>query len=118
MSEFERKLRVREEAAEEAKQDADLEAEIAQKLRNWKRATMCLGVALFASVAAVVPFLDGHSLHDHWDPVGKNVVLLSMFLLPAFCYAAGTAYNMHCYLGDVRKINQEYGPRGDSDDEL
>jgi hypothetical protein len=91
-----------------AKDDAELEVKIIQKLRNWKRATIYLGVALFASVASVVPFLAGHSLHDHWDSIGKNMVLLSMILLPAFCFAAGTAYNMWSYLRSIQKINNEY----------
>jgi hypothetical protein len=116
MSDFERKVRAREEAAKEAKEDAELEAKIAQKLRNWKRATMCLGFALLANIAAVVPFLAGHSLHKYWGHVGKYMVRSPMFLLLAFCYAAQTAYNMHRSLRDVKKINKEYPPGSDDAD--
>jgi hypothetical protein len=99
---------LRGEAAKEAKEDARLEATIGQRISNWKRATVSLGLALLASIAAVVPFLDGHPLHKHWDALGKYIVLLSMFLLSAVCYAAWTTYNMHVYLRDVKEVHQDY----------
>ncbi len=106
-----------EDALTDAEEGAEMESAIAQSLRKWKLATLYLGLALFASVASVVPFLYGHSLHDHWDAVGKNILLLAMVLLPAFCYAAWTAYDTHLYLCDVKKINQEYPPGSDDADE-
>jgi hypothetical protein len=103
-----------EDAVTETEEVAETESAIGRSVHKWKLATVYLGLALVVSVASVVPFLYGHSLHDHWDAVGKYIVLLAMFLLPAFCYAAWTAYNMHLYFRDVKKINQEYPP--DSDD--
>ena len=61
-------------------------------LNRWNRRTFYLGMALAASVASVFPFLLGHPLHDHWNPFGVGFTLLSMLLLTAFLYAAGTAF--------------------------
>jgi hypothetical protein len=97
----------------DTEEGAEMESAIARSLRKWKLATLYLGLALFASVASVVPFLYDHSLHDHWDTIGKNIVLLAMVLLPAFCYTAWETYNMHVYLSGVKKINQEYPPDND-----
>jgi len=49
--------------------------------RLWRKRTLYSGTALFLSSASVYPFLAGHSLHGHWDSIGKYLVLMSMGLL-------------------------------------
>ena len=43
-----------------------------------------MGAALLLNIAAIVPFLAGHSLHGHFDSAGKPLILFAMFLLVAF----------------------------------
>jgi hypothetical protein len=111
LSHAEREEHIRADAAKEAKEDAELEAKIQESVRKWRRVMMCLGLALLASIVSLVPFLAGDSLHSHWDTVGKKILLLCMFLLPAFMYAAGITYTRWSYLRDVRKINSEFRAR-------
>ena len=117
MSHSEQEAHVDPEATREAEENAKQEARIQQSIRGWTRATMGLGFALAASIASVIPFLYGQPLHSHWDPAGKNLVRLSMFLLCAFLYAAWTTYNTRSYLRNVRKINQEFEASGNNSDE-
>jgi hypothetical protein len=77
---------------------------LTQRLRKWKRGTACLGIALAVSVGSVVPFSKGHSLHEYAPSLGKAFVILSMCLLSAFMYAAGTTYNFWRYRRSMRKI--------------
>ena len=104
------KDRVRAEAAQEALHDLEVENRTEAKLRRWRFATLISGVGLITSVAAVVPFLEGHALHDRWDPVGKNLVLLSMGLLLIFMFTGGLSYTIWDYLRRMRAINRKYGP--------
>jgi hypothetical protein len=98
-------------AAEEAREEAREEAQfVAQSLQNWRRLTAYVGVAFVASAGSVVPFLYGHSLHNHWDAVGKRIVMLAMILSLAFCYTAGVTLRMYFYLRSVKKFIQEYPP--------
>jgi hypothetical protein len=87
----------------EESQESVNDALLTQRLRKWKRGTACLGIALAASVGSVVPFLKGHSLHQYFPSVGKVFVILSMCLLSAFMYAAGTTYNFSRYRRSMRK---------------
>ena len=52
-------------------------------LRKWQRRTAGLGIALVVSVAAVVPFLAGHSLHKYWDQ-GRYVIWVAWVVLSLF----------------------------------
>jgi hypothetical protein len=90
--------------AEESQKSVNDDALITQRLRKWKRGTACLGIALAASVGSVVPFSKGHSLHEYSPSVGKVLVILSMCLLSAFMYAAGTTYNFWWYRRSMKKI--------------
>ena len=89
----------------EKRRDAEQESEVAQRLRKWKRATICLAVALAASIGSIVPFLEGHILHEHFAGGAKYLIYLSMCLPSLFMYAAGTTYNFWSYLRALRKIN-------------
>lgn len=104
------KAKRRDDAMEEARQAEEQEARLEERLRKWKRGATWLGIGLAVSVATVVPFLQGHSLHDQWDRSGKKILVLSMCLLVGFMYAAGVTYTCWSYLRGVRKINRKYGP--------
>jgi hypothetical protein len=107
------KAQLRAEAIEEARQDEESEIRAERTLRRWKRATTLLGILLMASVAALVPFLAGHSLYSHWEKIGKKVLLLSMGLLGAFAYTAGHTWIEYWYgLRELRKIHKKYAPLG------
>jgi len=68
-----------------------------------------LGIALAGSVASVVPFLKGHSLHARFDPVGKCLIGLSMFFLFFFVGAAALTYNFWVYWRNVKEDSQPGG---------
>jgi hypothetical protein len=104
--------RIRKEAVDEAREAEEQELRIEQRLRKWKRSTISLGIALIASIAGVVPFLDGYPLHDYWDAVGKKILLLSMGLLPAFMWTTVTTYNFWRYLRDTRETHRKFAPPG------
>ena len=89
----------------ERRRDAEQESDVAQRLRKWKRATICLAIALAASIGSVVPFLEGHTLHEHFAGGAKYLIYLSMCLLSLFMYAAGTTYNFWSYLRALRRNN-------------
>lgn len=72
-------------------------------LNRWQRRAIVLGTALFVSVASVIPFLDGHSLHEYADRIGKYLIYLSMCLLPLFVFCAAQTYNFWIYLRDLKK---------------
>lgn len=80
------------------------DALLTQRLHKWKRRTVCLGIALAASVGLIVPFLKGHSLHGYFPSFGRTLIILSMCLLLAFMFAAGTTYNLWWYRRSMRRI--------------
>jgi hypothetical protein len=104
------KDRVRAEAAQEALDILATENRTDAKLRRWGFATLLSGIGLIISVAAVVPFSAGHALHHRWDPVGKNLVELSMSLFLIFMFTGGITYTIWDYLKKMRAINRKYGP--------
>jgi hypothetical protein len=107
------KAQLRAEAIEEARQAEESEARAERTLRRWKHATMLVGMLLVASIASLVPFLAGHSLHMHWEKIGKKVLLLSMGLYGAFVYTAGHTWIEYWYgLRELRKIHKKYAPPG------
>ena len=107
-----RKARIREEAADEARQDEEQEARTEQRLRKWKRGTILLGIAVVASIAAVIPFLAGQPLHAYWDAIGKRILQLAMGMFLAFVYVAGTYSTFWKYLRDMKKIHRKFAPPG------
>jgi hypothetical protein len=73
-------------------------------LRQWRRNTVRFGVALALSVVSVVPFLYGHALHNHWNSIGKYLVMLSMVLLMVFLFCVKKAFWFWYELREIRKI--------------
>jgi len=106
------KRRNREKWRNEARQDEEYESQIEQCLRTWKRREIIAVVGLVANIAAVVPFLYGHSLHDKWDAVGKNLVLLAMVLLLVSGYTAGITYSFWDWLRKTKKLNKKFARPG------
>ncbi|PYU81152.1 MAG: hypothetical protein DMG50_17295 [Acidobacteria bacterium] len=111
MNHKEARARIREQAAEEARKDAEQEVLLERRLRRWKRGTISVGIALVASCGAVTPFLYGYPLHDRWDAIGKRILLLTMGLFLAFTYTAGTTYTFWSYLRAIKKIHARFAPR-------
>jgi O-antigen/teichoic acid export membrane protein len=74
------RARIRQGWEEEVREDEEQERQIKRQLRKWVLATALLGIALTATCGGLVPFLAGHSLHQHWDAIGKKVLLLAMAL--------------------------------------
>jgi hypothetical protein len=99
-------------AAMEVQDDEDQEMRIEKRLTKWIRSTALLFTVLLVIVGSVVPFLKGYPLHDHWDDIGKKLVLLCMGLLVACMYSAGTSYNFWTYLRAIRKSHRIFAPPG------
>jgi hypothetical protein len=72
-------------------------------LARWIRRTVGLGIDLALSVASVTPFLDGHSLHSHWE-FGKYLIYVSCTMLTLFVGAAALTYN---FWGQVRLLRKD-----------
>lgn len=64
---------------------------------------MCSTLIFVLGCASVYPFLAGHSLHHHWNSIGKYLVLVSMGLLVVFVYACGMWYSAWQALREVEK---------------
>ncbi len=109
---FKNRARIRAEATEEARQDAEQEIQLQRRLRNWKRRMMWLGIALAFCIGAIAPFSEGQPLHQHAGSLTKLFVYLAMCLLAALMYAAGTSYVVWNYLRDIRKIHKKFAPPG------
>jgi len=56
-----------------------------------------------ATVLAIGPFLYGHSLHAHWETVGKNLLRLAMLELPWFVLRWGYVYSAWQSARETRK---------------
>jgi hypothetical protein len=84
------------------------EARVLEEARGfavrWRRRTIILGVTLLVNIASIVPFLAGHSLHGHFEMVGKPLLLLSMCLLPMFVVSAAQTYNFWVYQKDCEML--------------
>ena len=104
------RARVRAEALEEFRQDAEQERQLQECLSNWKRRTMWVGVALALCIGAIAPFTEGSPLHQYWGRSTTVLVYLAMCLFSAFVYAAGITYTFWKYLRDIRKIHEKFTP--------
>jgi hypothetical protein len=58
-------------------------------LSLWQRRSLYSTGALVLSCGLVYPFLEGHSLHSHWESFGKYLLFLPMGLLLVFLYCNG-----------------------------
>ena len=60
-----------------------------ERLSLWRRRSLYSTGALILSCGLVFPFLEGHSLHSHWESFGKYLLFLPMVLLFVFLYCNG-----------------------------
>ena len=104
------RARVGAEALEELRQDAEQERQIQECLRNWKRRTIWVGVALALCIGAIAPFTEGLPLHQYGGRSTTVLVYLAMCLFSAFVYAAGITYTFWKYLRDIRRIHKKFTP--------
>jgi len=63
-------------------------------------------MAFFGSTASVVPFLAGYPLHRRFETVGKDLIYVSMGLLPLFIGAAALTYNFWRYFQSLQQKNK------------
>ena len=70
-------------------------------LLKWKLRTLGLGVALAFCVLAIIPFLDGHSLHGHFEQ-GKYLIYVACTLLTLFVGSCVLTYNFWRYVRTLR----------------
>ena len=68
--------------------------ELEQRLTKWKRAAVLLTLALAVGIAALVPFLAGHSLHYLWESVGKKLLLFCMFTMLVWVSVVAGTYDL------------------------
>jgi hypothetical protein len=57
-----------------------------KRLNFWRRRALYSIAALFVGCASVVPFLAGHSLHEHAEPFARLLVLVNMGLFTLCVY--------------------------------
>jgi hypothetical protein len=72
-------------------------------IRLWRTRTIYSTLALFLSCALVYPFLAGHSLHAHWESIGKRLLLLPMALLVVLAYCLGLLLSARMALREVER---------------
>jgi hypothetical protein len=103
----------KEEEAEDKEWDTQFNARLEESIRTaqtklvmFKRLAIITTFAFFLNCAAIVPFLYGHSLHNHWESIGKYLVMIEMVLLPACLFCCAGAYINWYSIRGTRKIQQ------------
>ena len=106
MFDVQSRARVRESAG----LDNGAEARTALQFKRFCAAAVLSGLLLFLTITAVVvmPFLAGHSLHDHWEIIGQYLVVLALGLLQVFLCTAGLSYG---WWTSLRAIDRRYARR-------
>jgi hypothetical protein len=79
---------------------------------KWKRRTIGLGIALILSIALLVPFLAGQSLHRYFQQ-GRYLIYLSCCLLSLFLGSAALTYNFWSHWRSLRAESHGAGPSRD-----
>ena len=69
---------------------------------KWKRRTTVLGVALALNIVCIIPFLDGHFLHQYFER-GRYLIYVACGLLSIFLGAAALTYNSWLALRNFKK---------------
>jgi cation transport ATPase len=94
----------------EHRAEADLDRNVKEWeacFRKWKRRTVVSGIALIISVALVIPFLAGHSLHKYWEH-GKYLIWVAVIALTVFAATAGTAFSFWQAWRSIRSEVADY----------
>lgn len=82
----------------EHSEDKRVTTALERRFVKWKRASIAISIVFAVGIAALVPFLAGHSLHYLWESVGKKLLLFCMFtMLVWVCVLAGT-YDLWSFL--------------------
>jgi hypothetical protein len=87
----------------------DISAEVRKAkrlLRHRARQGAYATVAFFLSCASVVPFAKGFPLHNHWEPLGRLFVCLSMGMLVVFVIFVGRVFNAWLFVREMEKIDE------------
>lgn len=78
-------------------------------VKEWKRRAIALGIALFISIALVIPFLDDHYLHRYFKH-GRYLIYVSCAILTLFVGACALTYNFWSYLRRLRNTKDRANP--------
>lgn len=84
------------------KSDEKKMGELRHYVEMWRR-FLTSTFTLLLTCALVYPFLAEHSLHEYWESIGKNLVLLSMVLLLVWGWCATVFYNAWLALRTAEK---------------
>jgi hypothetical protein len=82
---------------------AEFEVYAAERLHRMLVHALCATAIFTATVLAIWPFLAGHSLHAHWEVIGKNLLLLAMAELIWFVLRWGYVYSAWQAARETRK---------------
>jgi hypothetical protein len=77
--------------------------ELRRYVHVWRRRCLSATTAFLLSSALAYPFLAGHSLHEYWESIGKNLIRLSMALLVAWGWCTTVFFNAWLVLRNLEK---------------
>jgi hypothetical protein len=77
-------------------------------LRHHARWAILAGVAFVVTTALVIPFLHGNPLQDHWNSVGKHLLLLWMGFFGVVVFEAGFIWVLWSSKRDFDKIEKTH----------
>ena len=75
------------------------------RVRRWKRRAVYSTFALLLNCAAIVPCLEGHSLHRCWHSFGRCLILVAMGVTLIFTYCVGLFWGA---LSQLRELERTY----------
>jgi len=81
-------------------------ADPAASLRRYLRWTAYVGAGIVATIALLVPFLQGNPLHEYADSIGKYVMFVFKILWILFFWLAGMSWVYWSYLREERLIDR------------
>jgi multisubunit Na+/H+ antiporter MnhB subunit len=79
------------------------------RLNKWKGKMISSGIALIATILAVLPFLEGHPLHRYFESVGKYFIYLCVGLLSLFVISSALTNNLWSYWRSLKAENPSGG---------
>jgi len=89
------------------RKDKTAEVRLARRLFQQRTKQGAYATAAFLmSCGVVTPFLKGFPLDTYWVPVGRNLLLLPMFLLVPFVIFVGRVFNAWLFVREMEKIDE------------